>query len=77
MPTKTQFPFRHTAGGGTAMGGLAGSNIGRGDPSVHDLQVATGSGNHDADEARGDNRTPKSGASGGAVGGTPAGKRSH
>lgn len=65
-----------TAGGGTAIGGLAGTNIGHGDPTVHDLQNATGSGTHDADEARGDNRTPKSGRSGGAVGGTPARKRS-
>ena len=65
-----------TAGGGTALGGLAGTNIGHGDPAVHELQDAMGSGNHDAIEARGDDEVPKSGRAGGAVGGTPARKRS-
>lgn len=65
-----------TAGGGTAVGGLAGTNIGHGDPDVADLQDAMGSSNFDVAEARDDNpRQPKSGRSGGAVGGTPAGKR--
>ncbi|MGE0756483.1 MAG: TraR/DksA family transcriptional regulator [Pirellulaceae bacterium] len=36
-----------TAGGGTAHGGLAGTNIGRGDPSVADVQDATGSSEHE------------------------------
>jgi RNA polymerase-binding transcription factor DksA len=40
------------AGGGTAWGGLGGSNIGHGDPSVANLQDAAGSGNSDAAEER-------------------------
>src|SRR5690606_31519328 len=40
------------AGGGTAWGGLGGSNIGRGDPSIAHLQDAAGSGNPDAAEER-------------------------
>jgi RNA polymerase-binding transcription factor DksA len=64
-----------TAGGGTAVGGLAGSNEGDGDPIVAELDDATGSGHFDAEDGRGDDHTPRSGPSGGAVGGTPAGKR--
>jgi DnaK suppressor protein len=64
-------------GGGGAMGGLAGSNSGDGEPQVADLQDAAGSGAFDVDDAR-DNppEAPRSGRSGGAVGGTPARKRS-
>jgi RNA polymerase-binding transcription factor DksA len=40
------------AGGGTAWGGLAGSTIGHGDPSIANLQDAAGSGNSDAAEER-------------------------
>jgi RNA polymerase-binding transcription factor DksA len=40
------------AGGGTAWGGLGGSNIGHGDPSVANLQDAAGSGNTEAAEER-------------------------
>jgi RNA polymerase-binding transcription factor DksA len=40
------------AGGGTAWGGLGGSNIGHGDPSIANLQDAAGSGNPDAAEER-------------------------
>jgi RNA polymerase-binding transcription factor DksA len=40
------------AGGGTAYGGLAGSNIGHGDPSVANLQDAAGSGSSEAAEER-------------------------
>lgn len=40
------------AGGGTAWGGLGGSNIGHGDPSVANLQDAVGSGNSEAAEER-------------------------
>jgi RNA polymerase-binding transcription factor DksA len=40
------------AGGGTAWGGLGGSNIGHGDPSVANLQDAAGSGNSEAAEER-------------------------
>ena len=36
-----------TAGGGTAEGGLAGTNIGEGDPDNADLEDAMGSGTHD------------------------------
>ncbi len=64
-----------TAGGGTAVGGLAGTNEGHGDPNVSEVQEATGSGNFDIDEDREDRETPRSGPSGGAVGGTPARKR--
>jgi len=66
-----------TAGGGTAIGGLAGTNLGAGDPIDADLESATGSGQFDVEIEEED---PDSGAyagpSGGAVGGTPAGKRS-
>jgi DnaK suppressor protein len=65
-----------TPGGGTSVGGLAGSNEGHGDPDVADLQDAMGSSEADAREAQADSdRAPKSGRSGGAVGGTPANKR--
>lgn len=65
-----------TAGGGTAVGGLAGSNEGAGDPIIVDVDDATASGNFDIEDDRTDDRTPLSGPSGGAVGGTPARKRS-
>lgn len=64
-----------TAGGGTAVGGLAGGNEGSGDPIVAELDDATGSSNFDIEDDRADDRTPLSGRSGGAVGGTPARKR--
>jgi len=65
-----------TAGGGTAVGGLAGSNDGDGDPSVAELDEATANGRFDMEDDRVDKRTPLSGPTGGAVGGTPARKRS-
>lgn len=65
-----------TAGGGTAVGGLAGTNEGHGDPNIAEVQDATGSGNFDIDDDRLDPDTPRAGPSGGAVGGTPARKRS-
>lgn len=46
------------AGGGTAVGGLAGSNSGDGDPEVSTLRQATGSGNTDAAENRLGRRRP-------------------
>ncbi len=65
-----------TAGGGTAEGGLAGTNIGEGDPDNADLDGAMGSGNHDIAIEEDDEPTVAySGPAGGAVGGTPAGKR--
>jgi RNA polymerase-binding transcription factor DksA len=67
-----------TAGGGTAVGGLAGTNLGDGAPSEADLEAAAGSGNFDVaiDGDEGD-EVPQAyaGPSGGAVGGTPANKR--
>jgi RNA polymerase-binding transcription factor DksA len=65
-----------TAGGGTAIGGLAGGNQGHGEPTVAELEEATASGRFDVEDDRLDDRTPLSGRSGGAVGGTPARKRS-
>jgi RNA polymerase-binding transcription factor DksA len=66
-----------TPGGGTAVGGLAGTNVGEGDPVDVDLEEAMGSGHFDQElEAeQGDDATAYSGPAGGAVGGTPAGKR--
>ncbi len=64
-----------TAGGGTAVGGLAGSNEGDGDPIVIEADEAMGSGSFDIDDDRPDENTPMSGFTGGAVGGTPARKR--
>lgn len=65
-----------TAGGGTAFGGLAGTNDGHGDPNVAELQDAAGSGLHDVDAAAEDDALNiQSSRSGSAVGGTPANKR--
>ncbi len=65
-----------TPGGGAAVGGLAGTNIGDGDPDAADLESAMGSGNFDVELEEDDEPTSAySGSSGGAVGGTPAGKR--
>jgi RNA polymerase-binding transcription factor DksA len=64
-----------SAGGGTAVGGLAGSNEGYGDPKVIEVDEATASGQFDAEDDRTDINTPLSGRSGGAVGGTPVFKR--
>lgn len=38
-----------TPGGGDALGGLAGSNVGRGDPQVGEIEDAMGSGTHEFD----------------------------
>jgi hypothetical protein len=63
-----------TPGGGTAAGGLAGTNVNEGSPNNADLEDALGSGVHDtAGEDEGG--PPYSGKAGGAVGGTPAQKR--
>ena len=64
-----------SAGGGTAVGGLAGGNEGNGDPVVAELDEATANGTFDVEDDRADDRTPQSGFTGGAVGGTPARKR--
>jgi RNA polymerase-binding transcription factor DksA len=65
------------AGGGTAVGGLAGSNSGHGDPSISELQDAAANGGFDLADGRDvmHREAPNSGRSGGAVGGTPARKR--
>jgi RNA polymerase-binding transcription factor DksA len=64
-------------GGGTAIGGLAGGNGGHGDPALGELEEAMGSGNFDVSEGRDDEPDePRSGRAGGAVGGSPANKRS-
>jgi RNA polymerase-binding transcription factor DksA len=74
-----------TPGGGTAVGGLAGTNVGIGEPEGHDLEGAMGSSTFDvAIETEQIVEQPKpeeepaggySGHAGGAVGGTPANKR--
>ena len=66
-----------TAGGGTDVGGLAGTNVNRGDPDNADLETATAESRPKSTgkgQRRGSARA-YSGRSGGAVGGTPAGKR--
>jgi hypothetical protein len=63
-----------TPGGGTATGGLAGTNVGDGDPDNADLENALGSGIHDSAGEELD-LPPYAGNAGGAVGGTPAEKR--
>jgi len=63
-----------TPGGGSEIGGLAGTNIGEGDPDVPELDETLGSGvNPENEEEEG---PPYGGISGGAVGGTPAEGRS-
>jgi RNA polymerase-binding transcription factor DksA len=65
-----------TAGGGTAVGGLAGTNIGEGDPDEANLEEATASSKFDTEiESEEKPTTAYSGPHGGAVGGTPANKR--
>lgn len=77
MPPGSGAGDRHAAGatgGGSAVGGLAGTNTGDGSPENADIDAAAGSGDFDH---RLDEQDPEfySGRSGGAVGGTPAGKR--
>jgi len=63
-----------TPGGGTEAGGLAGSNEGHGDPDLDELDRAAGGGAREKDPGPG-GRVPRAGRAGGAVGGSPAGKR--
>ncbi len=65
-----------TPGGGSAIGGLAGTNFGRGNPDVDDLAEVMGSGDFDPDDPGDAEATALAGGTGGAVGGTPPGKRS-
>jgi len=65
-----------TPGGGTASGGLAGTNIGDGDPDGVDLEAAAGGDEKDpVDEQNEEEAQAYAGSSGGAVGGSPANKR--
>jgi len=73
-----------TPGGGAAVGGLAGTNVGTGDPDEADLEEAMGSSEFDAaiaeeqieeQRATGETAAGFAGHAGGAVGGTPANKR--
>ena len=66
-----------TPGGGSALGGLAGTNVGGGEPDGEALESAMGSGSFDvADESDEPAQNDAySGPSGGAIGGTPANKR--
>lgn len=63
-----------TPGGGSAVGGLAGTNVGSGAPDGADLESAMGSGTFDDDDIEAD-LPAEAGHTGGAVGGTPANKR--
>lgn len=70
---QTVHPDVHAAG---APGGLTGSNVGRGEPEISELQNAMGNGDSDVAEARNQrNQPPRFRHAGGAMGGTPAGKR--
>jgi len=67
-----------TPGGGTAIGGLAGTNIGIGEPEGDELEDAMGNGIFDTSietEKQEELLEGYSGRSGGAVGGFPANKR--
>jgi RNA polymerase-binding transcription factor DksA len=64
-----------TPGGGTGLGGLAGTNAGDGDPSGAGLERAMGSSDFDVADEADEEGEAYSGPSGGAVGGTPANKR--
>jgi hypothetical protein len=64
-----------TPGGGTAKGGLAGTNAAYGIAEGAELEDAMTSGRHDHSGDKEATDEPQSGRSGGAVGGTPAGKR--
>jgi hypothetical protein len=65
-----------TPGGGSASGGLAGTNAGDGAPENADLEDAMGNGIDDrSGEEEDEEGVAYGGPSGGAVGGTPAGGR--
>src|SRR5207248_3871468 len=77
-PRHTPMGDRHAAGtpgGGSAVGGLAGTNIDEGSPQNDDLEKHEGSGVEDNVPDQ-ESEDAFAGPSGGAVGGTPAGKRS-
>ncbi len=62
-----------TPGGGTEFGGLAGGNFGDGEPDEEALRAAMAGGEVPPEDEAAD---AYGGPTGGAVGGTPAGKRS-
>jgi hypothetical protein len=62
-------------GGGSAVGGLGGTNVGDGSNENADIDAAAGGGTFDV-ELDSDDEEAYAGSAGGAVGGTPAGKRS-
>jgi hypothetical protein len=64
-----------TAGGGLAAGGMGGTNAGDGSTDDVDIEGALGGSPADTNGDKEDTQDPQSGRSGGAVGGTPAGKR--
>jgi RNA polymerase-binding transcription factor DksA len=66
-----------TPGGGTARGGLAGTNVGGGAPKGAKLEDAMARGDADTEADPDEEDAPEAfaGRSGGAVGGTPANKR--
>jgi len=64
-----------TPGGGTVIGGLAGTNIDDGNPDGQELEEAMGSGTFDRSANADEEEGAYAGPSGGAVGGTPANKR--
>lgn len=65
-----------TAGGGLAAGGIGGTNAGDGSAEDVELENAFGSGFYDdSTDPPIEIPEPESGHAGGAVGGTPAGKR--
>lgn len=61
-----------TPGGGSEFGGLAGTNIGEGEPDNADLEEAAGPGDNLLQEEDMGGGPPYAGHAGGAVGGTPA-----
>jgi hypothetical protein len=64
-----------TPGGGAAAGGMGGTNAPDRESDGAELQKAMASGRHDHSGDRSVSDEPQSGRAGGAVGGTPAGKR--
>jgi hypothetical protein len=71
----TDLDDRHAAGtpaGGTEVGGMAGSNVGGGDPQPSELAEASATGAHPPEA---DDDGAYSGPAGGSVGGAPAGRR--
>jgi hypothetical protein len=65
-----------TPGGGTEFGGLAGSNFGDGRPEVPELNESMAGSAPEPEDVEPAEDDAYSGLRGGAVGGTPAGKRS-